>query len=135
MKKIILLILAGAGLATWWGCKKSNVACALEPVEILRYDCDRIIFRFLNNNDLGDASWTNIFNSSTYNHVSSATLNCSYGQLLSGQPDTVYLKVRPVAELARYSDCVQCQAISANQPESKMEILDLSLQNDCDSGN
>ncbi len=135
MKKLILLILTGTGLAAWWGCKKSTVTCTFEPAVILRYDCDRVIFRFLNNNGLGDASWTNIFDGSTYHHVSAATLNCNYGQLLAGQPDTVYLRLRQVNELVRYPDCAQCQAISANPPVSKMEILDLSLQNDCDSGN
>lgn len=133
MKKYILLSFALAALASWWGCSKSTTGCELQAVEILRYDCDRAIFRFLQPNGQGDDSWTNIFDGRTYNHVSSATINCAWGQQLSSLPDTIYVKLREVNTLVRYADCAECQAISPEPPQSKMEITEISFVN-CENG-
>ncbi len=128
MKKAAFSLLLVASLMLWLGCDKSDPGCDLQPVQILRYDCDRVIFRFLQPNGQGDASWTNIFDGRTYQHVSSASINCTWGQQLSSQPDTIYVKLREVATLVAYPGCAQCQAISSEPPQSKMEITELSLQ-------
>ena len=126
MKKLALcLLLAFFSLVS---CKKSTDGCTLIPVKILRYDCDRVIMQLLCNNQIGDSSWTDVHTGSTYTNVVSYYNTCQIAELTSGQMDTLYANVQTTIDILFNQDCMQCQAMSQDPPQTRVVLSQLQKE-------
>lgn len=124
LHKGILLVF----LAAFFSCSKSNDDCALVPAKILRYDCDRVIMQLETNEMIGDANWTDVQTGQSYNNVVSYYNTCEISRLTNGEKQTLYVRVQKTNENLIPDNCVQCQAIPQNPPQTKVVLTQIQTK-------
>lgn len=98
-------------------CKKSTEDCSLLRADIIRYDCDRVIFKIHSPQLVGDAEWTDVTTGRTYTNVISSYDPCKIVELTRCVKTTIYVSLYGRNTVPAESSCpVQCQAISASPP-------------------
>lgn len=126
MKKIILFAILVAGLINLTSCEKSKGKCELIAAKIIRYDCDRVIFQLLTPEHLGDSNWWDVQTGIRYENVVYYRNTCKIAALTKGGLDTLYVNVKKSYDASILTDCVQCEALSQNPPQSMVDFVEIS---------
>ncbi len=126
MKQKNLFISIIALMAVLSSCKKENVECDLMPAEIIRYDCDRVIFRLLTSTPIGDPDWTDVQTGQHYSNVVSYYNTCRIAQITNGEKSTLYVNLLEPDNCPVIEDCVQCQAVSEAPPQTAVAFGNIS---------
>lgn len=113
-------------MAVLSSCKKENVECDLMPAEIIRYDCDRVIFRLLTSTPIGDPDWTDVQTGQHYSNVVSYYNTCRIAQITNGEKSTLYVNLLEPDNCPVIEDCVQCQAVSEAPPQTAVAFGNIS---------
>jgi len=121
----LYLILAGA-LFMFASCKKETDHCQFVAAKAIRTDCDRVIFQLLTPERIGDADWQDVHTGARYSNVVSYYNICLMGQLGICKGDTLYVRIRSTYEYVYDSGCFQCQAISNDPPQTKVDFIKMS---------
>jgi len=125
MKKVILSVVILAAIVSFTSCTKEFTDCNLVAAKIIRYDCDRVIFQLLTTESIGDADWQDVQTGTRYNNVVSYYNTCTIANLANGNKNTLYVKVKKTSENLYDSNCFQCQAVSDNPPQTKVDITEI----------
>lgn len=139
MKKTTLTVLTLAMIVTSSSCEKmdcmptkkknkKNTDCGIIPAKIIRYDCDRVIFQLISNESIGDLNWEDKTTGIKYNNVVSYYNTCEINNLTNGELSTVYVNLQQTAQNPHTSDCVQCEALSDNVPNTKVDFSSVSKE-------
>ncbi|MBC7936486.1 MAG: hypothetical protein H7Y86_14145 [Rhizobacter sp.] len=132
MKKSYFLLLAGC-LISMAACKKTNdTECDRIGAKIIKYECDRVIFQLLTDENIGDADWEDYQTGQHYSNVVSWYNTCAVTELTQGQLSTLYVNIGTENSDPGNANCYQCLALPINPPTTKVEFTDLSLL-PCDS--
>ena len=127
MKKVVLIssvLIYTFLLASCEKCETSD--CQLIPAKIIRYDCDRVIFQLLTEENIGDAQWQDTRSGIRYNNVVSYYNTCRIGALTNNcQIDTLYVKVNNSNGSLKDDGCIQCLAISSNPPRTSVDFTEI----------
>lgn len=134
MKKAILISSISLLLIAFSACTKENSSCNLVPAKIIRYDCDRVIFKLLNNEMIGDSDWEDVQTGQHYSNVVSYYNTCKIAEITNGRLDTLYVEIKKISENIIPQDCMQCQAISPAPPTTKVDIISISKES-CSNDN
>ena len=126
MKKRNLIAVSIALLIAFSSCEKCEVECNLVPAKVIRYDCDRVIFQLLTNEVIGDANWEDVQTGQRYNNVVSYYNTCKIGELTNGEKITLYVSLKKPDNNTNNPDCNQCQAISQDPPQTKVDFAEIS---------
>ncbi len=126
MKKIFLPVLTAGILFS--SCEKAASDCELIPAEIIRYDCDRVIFKLHTSQNIGDADWVDVQNGQHHSNVVSYYNTCAVSAITNGEMKTLYVKLKKVNEDLVDGNCIQCLAISQNPPQSKVDFTTVSAE-------
>lgn len=126
MKNIIFAAVYLSLVIAFASCEKESGNCALIPAKVIRYDCDRVIFQLLTNENLGDTDWQDTESGSQYHNVISYYNTCAIAELTNGREDTLYVRIKKINENPADSICIQCQAISVNPPQTKVDFIEIS---------
>lgn len=126
MKKAFLCTLA-AGIF-FSSCEKANEDCDLVPAKIIRYDCDRVIFQLLTTENIGDADWEDVQTGERYSNVVSYYNTCAVSTLTNGEKITLYVKAKKTNEDLYDANCIQCQALPQDPPQTKVDLLSFSTE-------
>ena len=126
MKKAILSVIILASIATFTSCTKDSTDCNLIAAKIIRYDCDRVIFQLLTTENIGDADWQDVQTGTRYSNIVSYYNTCAIANLTNGNMDTLYVSVKKTNENLYDSNCFQCQAVSDNPPQTKVDITEIN---------
>ena len=126
--KPIQTTLSLAIILSLFSCNKNENDCSLIPARIIRYDCDRVVFELLTDQLIGDASWTDTHTGTTYTNVVSYYHTCRIAQLTNGANDTLYVKLEKTNENRVPENCVQCAALPANPPATKVVFTEISTE-------
>lgn len=109
-------------------CKKATNTCSLIHAKVLRYDCDRVILQIMDNSIASDADWEDVMTGNHYSNVVSYHNTCAFAFGTNNIVQDVYLEgARTVVNAFRPADCVQCQAVSPNPPQTKIDVTRISL--------
>ncbi len=131
MKKIFLPGILLSAVLLFSSCNKQEENCALIPAKIIRYDCDRVIFQLLTTESIGDASWEDVSSGQRYTNVVSYYNTCAIAAITNGNLNTLYVTLKKTEEDLFAPNCIQCQAISQNPPQTKVDFISVS-ENQCD---
>jgi len=126
MKKVILSVIIIAAVANFTSCKKESIDCSLVSAKIIRYDCDRVIFKLLNTENTGDPDWLDVQTGARYNNVVSYYNICAIASLTNGSMDTLYVQIKKDNLEYHSLECIQCKAISTNPPQTKVDFTEIS---------
>ncbi|MEO6489052.1 MAG: hypothetical protein ABIO04_03855 [Ferruginibacter sp.] len=126
MKKIIFSLILVLAFASFTACTKESANCEFVAAKIIRYDCDRVIFKLLTTESIGDSNWQDVQTGIQYENVVSYYNTCTIASLTNGNKDTLYLKVKKINENLYDSNCIQCQALSDNPPQTKVDITEIT---------
>jgi hypothetical protein len=107
-------------------CEKTNSGCKLVPAKVLRYDCDRVILQILSTTLIGDASWTDVQTGQRYSNVVSYYNNCKLNSFTNGQKVTLYVELNVTNAGLVNPDCIQCQAVSQDPPQTNVDFVQIS---------
>lgn len=128
MKKTMLFSCISVLFIAAASCSKENSSCSLVPAQIIRYDCDRVIFKLLQTEMIGDANWEDIQTGQQYSNVVSYYNTCKIAELTNGRLDTLYLELKKTNQHLMAQNCMQCQATSPNPPLTKVDIISISKE-------
>jgi hypothetical protein len=134
MKKIFLLGILPSVVLLFSSCKKQEENCNLIPAKIIRYDCDKVIFQLITNENIGDANWEDVRTGQQYTNVVSYYNTCAIGAITNGNLATLYVNLKKTDENLFAQDCNQCLAVSQNPPQTKVDFISVS-ENQCDQRN
>lgn len=111
-------------------CRKENGnTCDLIPAKILRVDCDRIIFQLETSEMIGDNTWTNIDDNTTYDNVVMYRNTCKIAEKTNGYANMVlYVDPEKITSPENPANCIECQAISRNPPLQWVDFKTISDQ-------
>jgi hypothetical protein len=131
MKNKLQLVLIAMIIMGFSACEKkqTTVECQLIQVVRLRSDCDRIIFKVISENRIGDANWTDNSTGQTHTNVVAMINPCRFNSLPYPEMqrrDTFFVKIQqlPNSSLPIVGEnCVQCLALSNNPPTAKVDFL------------
>ena len=127
MKRILIPVLSFAFCGSFFACKNEQTnSCSLMPAKIIRFDCDRVIFQLLTNDFAGDAEWTDVHTGNRYNNVVYWFNNCGLSAGNHDLMDTVYINPERITVPRYPENCVQCQAVSSNPPQTMVEVTEIS---------
>lgn len=127
--KIKAIILPAIILAVaFTSCKKTKSECKLIPAKIIRYDCDRVIFQLQTPTLIGDATWTDVQTGQQFTNVVSFYNTCKISEFTGGNGKLITLYVKSViSNQVPNTSCFQCQAISQNPPQTKVDFTEIYL--------
>lgn len=128
MKKRNLFAATIALLIAFSSCEKSSSECKLIPAKVLRYDCDRVIFQLLTTETIGDANWEDVQTGQRYSNVVSYYNTCKIAELANGEKVTLYVNLKEPEINPVIGDCVRCQAISQDPPQTKVDFAEISKE-------
>ena len=126
MKKRILFAATIVLLIAFSSFEKCDPECNLVPAKVIRYDCDRVIFQLLTTEAIGDANWEDVQTGQRYNNVVSYYNNCKIGEFTNGEKITLYVTLKEPEINPVIGDCVRCQAISQDPPQTKVDFAAIS---------
>lgn len=106
-------------------CEVEPNDCELIPAKIIRYDCDRVIFQLLTAESIGDALWRDGTTGNAHTNVVSYYNTCKIGDLTNGALDTLYVQVKRTNENLSNPGCIQCLAVSAAPPQTKVDFIEI----------
>lgn len=125
MKKLISAVTVCLTLV-FASCKKTSNECGLVQAKIIRYDCDRVIFQLITSESIGDANWVDVQTGQRFTNVVSYYNTCAVNTLTNGELASLYVNVKKTTETLYDSNCNQCQAISDNPPQTKVDFISIS---------
>lgn len=128
MKRILQFTASAILLFAFSSCEKCIVDCDLVPAKIIRYDCDRVIFQIMDGSAAGDADWEDVQTGRHYNNVVSYSNTCKIASLTNGQMVTLYVSIKKSGTQPKTTDCYQCQAVSANPPQTMVDFGDIATE-------
>lgn len=128
MKKTSLILVVALALISFSSCEKCLEDCELIPAKVIRYDCDRVIFQLLTNEMLGDNTWTDVNSGQVYSNVVSYAGICEIVAITKGEYSTIYVKPEKTELPSSAGDCIQCQAISNQPPNTKVIFKEIATQ-------
>jgi hypothetical protein len=134
MKKIFFMGILPSAVLLFSSCKKQQENCSLIPAKIIRYDCDRVIFQLLTNENIGDANWEDMRTGQQYTNVVSYYNTCAIGPIANGNLATLYVTLKKTDENLFARDCIQCLAVSQNPPQTEVDFISIS-ENQCGTKN
>lgn len=126
MKKRNLIAVLIASIVIFGSCEKNNSECELIPAKIIRYDCDRVIFQLLTSETIGDSDWEDVQTGQRYNNVVSYYNTCKIAEFANGEKVTLYVHIKEPLTNPAMPDCFQCQAVSQNPPQKKVDFNNIS---------
>jgi hypothetical protein len=127
MKKIIIPLICLVIVTGFYSCEKQSAECGLVPAKILLYDCDRIVFQLLTNENIGDTNWLHVQTGMRFNNVVSNYRRCAMNPLTHPEFDTVYLSnIKKVNRNERDNSCSQCDGLPLNPPQTMIDFTNIS---------
>lgn len=126
MKKLITTLLLP--LLLFSACCKEKEECGLVPAKLIRFDCDRAIFQLLTDQVIGDPAWTDVNSGRQYNNVVSCFNTCEIAAITNGQFMTLYVNLEKTDQVLPVADCVQCQAVANDPPDTNVIFKTISGQ-------
>jgi hypothetical protein len=129
MKRLKLIVVLIGAMVFYTACTKCQPECEPEceliPATIIRYDCDRVIFKLLTTENIGDAEWVDSFTGERHRNVVSFSNTCRIASITSGEKETLYVRLLKTTHQPAL-DCFQCQAVSTNPPQTAVEFTEIS---------
>ncbi len=126
MKKTVLSVIVLVAIVSLASCTKESANCDLIAAKIIRFDCDRVIFQLLTTESIGDADWHDLQSGNRYSNVVSYYNTCAIAALTNGNYDTLYVSLKKTNETLYDRNCFQCQAMSDNPPQTKVDFTEIS---------
>lgn len=108
--------------------EKIEPNCDLIPAEILKYECDGVVFRLTGNKAFGDAVWEDKTTGIKYSNVVFYSNTCEINTLTNGELTTLYVDVQKTNTPVQVTDCMQCLAVTENAPETKVNFNTISKE-------
>lgn len=123
MKKVMSFLVIVVLLSA---CCKTREDCQLLAAKVIRYDCDRVIFQLLTDDQIGDSTWLDVNSGQSYRNVVSYNNTCEIATITRGEYSTLYVSLEKSDQPLPPVDCVQCQAIAKDPPATKVIIKEIS---------
>lgn len=126
--KTIILAATVLSATAFTSCKKTVSECGMTEAKIIRYDCDRVIFQLLTNENIGDADWTDVQTHQQYSNVVPYYNTCAVNAITNGEIATLYVTVKKVVESNYDIYCNQCKVKSNYPPQTKVDFISISTE-------
>ena len=128
MKKVNLIISAVLLAFLFSSCEKCEEECDLVAAKVIRYDCDRVIIQMLTSDIIGDSNWEDVQTGQRYSNVVSYYNTCKIQKLTKGKKIKIYVELKELTGDAKNRDCVQCEAVSQNPPQTVVDFAKISKE-------
>lgn len=125
MKSLRVIVVLIVVMVFYNACTKCEPGCNLIPATVIRYDCDRVIFKLLTTENIGDAEWVDSHTGERHQNVVSFNNTCLIATITNGEKKTLYVSLEKTAH-QRNLDCIQCEALSTNPPQTAVEFTRIS---------
>jgi hypothetical protein len=129
MKSLKLIASLIVVMLVYTACTKCELECEPEcdliPAVVIRYDCDRVIFKLLTTENIGDAEWVDSHTGEKHRNVVSFNNTCLIATITNGEKKTLYVNLKKTTH-QRNLDCIQCEALSTNPPQTAVEFTEIS---------
>jgi hypothetical protein len=129
MKKTMSFLMISLLLSA---CCKTKEDYQLIAAKVIRYDCDRVVFRLLTDELIGDSTWLDVNSGQSYSNVVSCFNTCEIAAITGGAYSTLYVSMEKTEQPLPSGDCVQCQAIAKDPPGTKVVFTQISTE-PCDN--